>query len=99
MRKMSTIQKVNWYKNLNNCGHTENLGALFLTKVVTKFHNNTESILLRYLWARLKKRDFATSQKEGIAVNTRKREKQNIIENVLKCRILNLKYWLHIILN
>ncbi len=47
---MSTIQKVNWYKNLNNCGHTENLGALFLTKVVTKFHNNTESILLRYLW-------------------------------------------------
>ena len=44
MRKMSTIQKVNWYKNLNNCGHTENLGALFLTKVVTKFHNNTESI-------------------------------------------------------
>ena len=51
MRKMSTIQKVNWYKNLNNCGHTENLGALFLTKVVTKFHNNTESILLRYLWA------------------------------------------------
>ena len=51
MRKMSTIQKVNWYKNLNNCGHTENLGALFLTKVVTKFHNNTESILLRYLWS------------------------------------------------
>ena len=50
MRKMSTIQKVNWYKNLNNCGHAENLGALFLTKVVTKFHNNTESILLRYLW-------------------------------------------------
>jgi hypothetical protein len=37
------------YKNLNNCGHAENLGALFLTKVVTKFHNNTESILLRYL--------------------------------------------------
>ncbi len=37
MRKMSTIQKVNWYKNLNNCGHTENLGALFWQKLWPNF--------------------------------------------------------------
>jgi len=42
-----------FFVSKNNCGHTENFWAHFLTKVVTKFHNNTGSTLLRCLWSTL----------------------------------------------
>ncbi len=55
LKKNRTLNKF-WFSiflsGKNHCGYTKNFWADYSTKVVSKFHNHTESILFRFLCER-----------------------------------------------